>query len=1481
MANPPDQYDYGTDQYGLMPYGSVGVTPPLLMEMNPVNGSRSQEPTLASVVFQVVNKQSGVDLASCVVQVSLNGAAYSNVFTGGAFVGVWVGSSYADVGGVSGEEYEFTLNTMGRYSYGDLVLFKVYMKDNTGNFKTSYYTVGFTSQQHGRDNNPFLVVDNFVTEVTAVSSEDKANTYEIVTDENNGNLTVVIDNADTNGVNEGVSRRLEIVKGGFTDGGVDQLPEFVMREAGDWFGTTNFLPNFEHANLGFLITYTIDCVRDSSSRLLVYGVGDTTGGGTYFVRGCYYDRYLMTFSNSFEIRPLTTYAFYPVIVKIGDFFVLYVYSGYNISAYRTEDPDGGVWSSVDTVVGVRTGTVRQFGITASDVSVVTYPSYSSVASYTPYYGLILDGLACDPDQWIILENDAINLMLDAYQTIHIIGGQFAGDYLITQIFPRFVSDMEPVTTVSSYDDDLSAFTNSLRMDGLYVRLDNIDVTGPRAHFYSNGRPNPGDGALLTNRLIGRLKGCAGDDCAVLAVREDISNSAGTLAGYVVANEVETLCIDVNASIKSSSREVSARCGIRGNDEFINDVVIGSYSNAAQDHFPLYKYDCEGEANLTVLSYPARYTRTNLDVVRGALIRDVSVRPTPQPHCISFAIGERINTEGQSFLIVGKYDCVVKSSMNVVAPYMPFSGSTPSIGINTSYVRVSGVFIRGNFESSSGTIPISIADEWSDTNTIDGLDFTKYSALPNTFNMDIAQGQNNSFHLIRSQSTIAGKLYYTKGLGGSFWNDAYLWSGVSDTDSQQIALAIREDGVKLVLLNRGGITAVSDFDSSPVILSSYTAAYLEVRDDEGDDITYSSLRLSDAFAVTFSRIDGESYLNCVVHSQRAASGFAATMQGFYRWSRWSTITEKTAYQYGWDGFGHPERQQWHYNGTLDRGMSWSGHSALMRTADGRGKKWEVVGPWSRGSVDNGTQYIGYNGFTGLNKCLDTTGYKIAFCVENVTNTSYVGATLVSGPSVINGASRVYRIGMTLTLRSNCVLVNLQNVTTLTHIDLSRKVHFIVSAEQSSVDVTKCYVRVLYAYGDEGHKLSWHTAYNSHVRPYLNVDRENIEKFYFGGSGAGSAEWYYVQLANGSDKLFDPNILVSQNVLSGRLISDGGTVFFDENIDLVWNGLDGVAGDNWTLQSAPMYGADRVIDKNIGSIWRSGSYLEDQYIEFLASDSGRSSFLVDTVFLAGTNFIHASIQAKTETGSWESPELTVEVDNEYGSGTISNYSGAASNAVLLSDTYFDGELTGKLLSIVFGKKNETTYKVLYNEGSIVYLDRGILVGLLGEPRAYKLINTNFVYRLGEPVQMAYWRILIPTFVTNPEQNVPYRKKFEIGEFDIGLAIELPIEDGVGALSINHHGDTAVKQSHSGRRSKISIDKVRRTFDVEYNVLGDDSYDQLHAVLRKLNEKNFAWFVFDYENEPLAFAACQLTGGMSFEALEGVGDAHNAKLTLTEVV
>src|SRR3990167_8845874 len=104
MATAPDQFDHGTDEFGIIPWGSVD-TEPNIVNTDPVNGSRTLPIATTSVSFDVVDKQSGIDLSSVVVEVSVNGGAYTSVYTASAFAAAWIGSTVEDFGVKAGQEF--------------------------------------------------------------------------------------------------------------------------------------------------------------------------------------------------------------------------------------------------------------------------------------------------------------------------------------------------------------------------------------------------------------------------------------------------------------------------------------------------------------------------------------------------------------------------------------------------------------------------------------------------------------------------------------------------------------------------------------------------------------------------------------------------------------------------------------------------------------------------------------------------------------------------------------------------------------------------------------------------------------------------------------------------------------------------------------------------------------------------------------------------------------------------------------------------------------------------------------------------------------------------------------------------------------------------------------------------------------------------------------------------------------------------------
>ena len=357
----------------------------------------------------------------------------------------------------------------------------------------------------------------------------------------------------------------------------------------------------------------------------------------------------------------------------------------------------------------------------------------------------------------------------------------------------------------------------------------------------------------------------------------------------------------------------------------------------------------------------------------------------------------------------------------------------------------------------------------------------------------------------------------------------------------------------------------------------------------------------------------------------------------------------------------------------------------------------------------------------------------------------------------------------------------------------------------------------------------------------------------------------------------------------MITDTVPTFMDDHIQLDWHGLDGVANDEWEMLNQPQYAANNLVDKLPSRPWRSQT-TSAQAIIIDSEDSNRERFFVDTFFLVETNFRIAFIQAKEDIeSSWDSPDFAIEVDNLYDSGDVHE---ATTAWVIVSERYDVNELADKLivLRLSSGTNNTSkTLKIIRNDGNRIYFettdDSSDYITDTIIPNIaiaeYEILNTRFVHRTGVPVSFQYWRIYIPNrfLESTYRQNIPTGSRYQIGEFDAGLAIELPEDDGFGeVVVVTNNVGTAKITSRKGRSQILQTALPSRVFDLSIPIAEAEVDAQVQSLVAATRRRNNVWIVYDYNNAPLDFAQCKLGDEINVEGL--APGVQNITFTLEEV-
>lgn len=379
---------------------------------------------------------------------------------------------------------------------------------------------------------------------------------------------------------------------------------------------------------------------------------------------------------------------------------------------------------------------------------------------------------------------------------------------------------------------------------------------------------------------------------------------------------------------------------------------------------------------------------------------------------------------------------------------------------------------------------------------------------------------------------------------------------------------------------------------------------------------------------------------------------------------------------------------------------------------------------------------------------------------------------------------------------------------------------------------------------------------------------------------------------------------------------------DGIEVAWRGTDAYEGDSWNFDVDTDFSGDNVLNKCPQVTWRSGANtasglgtMTSEYIEFDADSDNFGMFIFDTFVLLNTNFRFAKLQANNDGTSWSPATYEQDLDLQIDSGTTTStntWSRIDSDLLTIQDNtknWIIGEFVGKYLIIedifelgLSGAPSNTyknvAFKILENGTDyIVVSTKGLTVDELGtggskapmtvySGKAYSIYDTRISAITNEVQAYRYVRITIPasksytdTWGTSNQPNLPNERSWSIGEFDIGVRIELQQDADYGYTTEYNHNVSLQRQDDGG----ILVDKKGRPFRkfrLSYSLLEDYDHDILEALYEAISESDRPfWYAPYIEEEPFKVYLVNLPG--DFSSRKFLPEIQGDDLELEEVV
>lgn len=347
---------------------------------------------------------------------------------------------------------------------------------------------------------------------------------------------------------------------------------------------------------------------------------------------------------------------------------------------------------------------------------------------------------------------------------------------------------------------------------------------------------------------------------------------------------------------------------------------------------------------------------------------------------------------------------------------------------------------------------------------------------------------------------------------------------------------------------------------------------------------------------------------------------------------------------------------------------------------------------------------------------------------------------------------------------------------------------------------------------------------------------------------------------------------------------------DGIEVKWRGTDAYEGDDWNFDVDTNFSADNALSKNPDMIWRSGvntasglGTMTDEYIEFDADVDDFGMFVFDTFVVLGTNFRLAKLQANNDGTSWSPATYEQDIDLEIETGTTT--SGTVGRRVEYdlmtvidsAKNWIIGEFVGKYIEIEelyeFGISGaptniykNTAFKILENGTNyIVVSTKGLAVDELGTGgskaaiyvqigKSYSIYDTR-ISAITDAIQAyRYIRLTIPAsksytdaWTTSNQPNLPNERSWALGEFDIGVRIELQDDADYGYIT-THDSKATIQRQDNGAMVVNKRGVPSRAFKLSYSLLEDYDHEILEALYEAISESDKPfWYAPYIEEQP----------------------------------
>jgi hypothetical protein len=320
-----------------------------------------------------------------------------------------------------------------------------------------------------------------------------------------------------------------------------------------------------------------------------------------------------------------------------------------------------------------------------------------------------------------------------------------------------------------------------------------------------------------------------------------------------------------------------------------------------------------------------------------------------------------------------------------------------------------------------------------------------------------------------------------------------------------------------------------------------------------------------------------------------------------------------------------------------------------------------------------------------------------------------------------------------------------------------------------------------------------------------------------------------------------------------------------VEIVWYGDGGVAGDHWDFEPEYIFSMSNIITDSPSEFWRSE---QDNIACSIVIDIGANErFFADGVAFFNCNVRTLSFQMNAA-DAWGAPSVNENVSFDLITGTVSAVYGNMINDAAVTDNYDDHELAGHYLRMTSGTDNGKTWRIKDNVEDFIVLDTAAATNIAAMD-TFVIFQKYVAHTFTNTVPYRFLRVSISAQETAEDY-------YRIGCMVAGRVISLIYRWGPGYSKTHEYDIEALRTPKGGIIPIVNVGERKRIFKLEWP-FSKETREQVIHLLDFLLGKNIA-LIPDHETLTDAYLVKALVGP---EQTGGMGNHFDLSITLEEIL